>query len=268
MVKNLLRFALAAALSGGAAAQEPATPDGAGDEAQVAPRRHLTGGEIASLSEDSFQIRPWEVRLPRRLQVMATGSTVYYHQKSGTVKDLKAGDFVLVVFEKAPSKDDEPDSAADSRASKPSRPPSIRAVLRLAEPPVAAVSAQDRDRARALLQAARPFFKGKRRGGSAKPEVRSGTMLGTLASVEPFVLTAGDRPRPYRLKAETLVINHLKLTPGDLKKGHSVIVQSGAKPGADGTIQALLVAVSPKPRLNPRWERKLMLREKGRKPEN
>src|SRR3712207_4008969 len=78
-----------------AAAQESAAPSAA---ASAQTPRSFTG-EIIRLTEGGFEIKPWKVEHPRRVQVMVPDGARLLEQKRGKLPDVQVGDLVLVVAE-------------------------------------------------------------------------------------------------------------------------------------------------------------------------
>lgn len=251
-------------------------PDGPGDS--LARLKIAFVGEITDLAETSFKIRPWAPTDPSRIQVTATAETRYLKQEKAGRSMLHPGDLVLVIEDprEAPSlrpkKDETPDEKAareaklkELRAEFAKQPIPARAILRLGPAGEEAPTLKDQATANALLLAARGYFKGQRSGGVNAPRDNGPRTLGIVKETQPLKVAVRKRERVFETYGETLWIDHAARRPEDLRKGDTVLVQSVAPVGADGTLQAVLIAECPKPRLSPRQQRQLILRERKTK---
>jgi hypothetical protein len=81
--------------------------------------------------------------------------------------------------------------------------------------------------------------------------------------LSPLTLRTANGARVFTPHDDMLLIHPAETKPETLKRGQTVLVHSVTGPTADGSLQAMLVAVSPKPRIKPRQQRRLILRERG-----
>jgi hypothetical protein len=263
------------------------------------PPANVLSGEITSLSETSFQIKPWDPTQPRRVLVTATPATVYVRQERGSAKDVKAGDLLALVEEPRdyPRISPAPNETSEQRRERETRekalkaevdaqPARLRAVLRLwpgalegdtTEPASAGGRGERRDEAdadkrgagrvsevvEALLHGAAGHFRGERRGGVNPPGPRNAVAVGTVKALNPLTVSQGEKEPVFRPQGETVWLRHTPIRPEDLRKGKTVLIRAVAAPGADGAVQAVLIAVVPEPIRTPQQERKIILRERG-----
>ncbi|HEU4753444.1 MAG TPA: hypothetical protein VFU47_10095, partial [Armatimonadota bacterium] len=83
-------------------------------------------------------------------------------------------------------------------------------------------------------------------------------------AVEPLTVQAAKRQLQFQTDGDLLVVEHREIRPEALKKGQTVTVETESAPGADATVQALTIAVSPEPHLSAKQQRKLIQRERRR----
>lgn len=259
-----------------AGAQTDPQDEGPGED--LRRRKIAFVGEITDLEETSFRIRPWDPRDPNRIQVTASPETRYLKQEKSGRGMLKPGDLVLVIEDphRAPEvkrkKNETPDEKAAREAKQREllaefrkKPIPMRAILRLWPAADGAPTLDDVGRSNALLLASRGYFRGIQAGGVNPPGDRTPRVLGIVKAVRPLTVEVKGRERVYDAYNETLWIDHLPRRPEDLRKGDTVLIQTAAPLGADGTVQATLIAECPKPRISPKIERRLILRERRSK---
>jgi hypothetical protein len=239
----------------------------------------LYSGEIVGLEETSFRIRPWDPKLPARLTVTASGATRYFRQSKGGRDEIKPGEVVLVVetkrkTPKLPRPKDETEEQRLARVEQEKelqrealkKPGMALGVLRLWQaPPQAGISAEDILTGRILLRGALGYFEGFRAGSQNAPRNDNPVTVGVVKSTKPLVLTVGEEDKAFRTEDETIWVTHTAIKPDDLKKEKTVLIHSPTPPGADGTLQALLIAVCPEPNRGPAHQRKLILRDRKAK---
>lgn len=156
---------------------------------------------------------------------------------------------------------DEPDEMPDD-AGKPRRTPHpARAVLRLWPAEGEAVRPLDERRARALLQAAQPFFTGKRFGGVDAPGSTTYTFVGVVRRTDPLFVQGRQKGRRFQLHRKTLVINHLPLKPSDLKRSQTLLIQGRGEAGPEPRVTVLFAAVCPERTLTGERMRRFLRRE-------
>jgi hypothetical protein len=198
-----------------------------------------------------------------------------------------------------PKKDETPDERAareaklkemaEEIAKKPGKP---LVVIRLWPAGDADVTPELRASASALYLGAHGFMQGFSRGSVNVPKGHAPRTVGIVKSVRPLVVSAYKRDedeetnsrsffKPIKAPVKktdqekvkedfafdpqdkTVWVHLLPMKPEQLKKGHTVVVQTPTPIGADGTLQALLIAECPQPYVPPKQERKLILRERG-----
>jgi len=91
------------------------------------------------------------------------------------------------------------------------------------------------------------------------------THVGVVTGLNPIVIQAEDRLRRFTLADKPAIVVDNSATPAALKEGKSVTVQSQAGILADESMDATLVALAPKPHLSGRQERRIILRDQGKK---
>jgi len=260
---------LAALLLLAAVAPLAALPEGPEADPDDSPDTGFTAsGEIRQLESAELTLRPWQPRLPARLAVKTSARTRFLRQNKGRRADLAVGELVLVV-EEPPNKSekDQRRQAAEMRKQSktkgtPRRAARARAVVRCWKADNADVNPQNRQIARALLEGARPFFRGEGRGGVRPPGEESRLVLGAVTNLEPFTIRSAKRVVEYSVTNDTLVLNHAPITLASIKRGENVLVQSADAPPAGEAVQAAVVAVTPRPRLKLEQQRRLILRDR------
>lgn len=224
-------------------------------------------GEVRQWDDSLLAIAPWAPRLPARVYFRTSGETRYLRQRKGKLSDLRLNDLVLVV--------EQPPNGAERRSRKeqetalkqghpqvPTRAARARAVLRCWQASGAEPTPEERQAARALLNGALPFFRGPSRGSVKPPSDDTTLTVGTISSLRPLTLRTNKGPVRYQAGSGTLVVDHLPESPKQLKRGQSVLVHTRAEPGAADAIEATIIAISPRPRLRPSRERRLIIRER------
>lgn len=225
-------------------------------------------GEIREIEGATLTIRPWQPRLPSRFPVKTNSRTRIFRQKPGRRADLAVGELVLVV-EEPPNKDEKEERrrAAEARKksktkSTPIRAARARAVLRCWKGGPSETTPENRQIARALLEGARPYFKGEAYGGVRAPGETNRLVLGTVTQLEPFTLRTVKRVVEYSVTGDTLVLNHQAVSLSSLKRGENVLVASAEAPPEHEAVEAAVVAVTPRPRLKLDQQRRLILRDR------
>ncbi|MFN3650887.1 MAG: hypothetical protein ACK47B_15025 [Armatimonadota bacterium] len=255
------------------AAQEP-EPESAGKGKR---EREVLIGEITTGTEAGLELRPWNPRLPRRVNVETGPETRYLRQKRGKWSDLKVGDAVLVmpIIPKPPTPpqpdpDEATPTAADAQkekeeealeAQEPARRPSVRALLRLWPAGDALPTQEDTKTARALLKAADPYFKVKELGGVGLPQDHEKPVVGILTALTPITIRTERRTRRFAVRKEVLIVTHEPVAREEMKRGRTVLVQSDEKASLEETVPASLVALCQERKLPPRQMRQFLLRE-------
>jgi len=115
---------------------------------------------------------------------------------------------------------------------------------------------------RALLFGAAGHFRGKNRGGTDRPRGDNPVLVGTVKTVNPLVAVVGKRELTFRPQRDTVWLRHPAIKPDELRKSKTVLVLAEAPPGADATLQAKLVVVTPEPLRSAQQQRKLILRDR------
>lgn len=237
-------------------------PAEAADSAERA--RPFVIGEITELSEARLQVRPWNPNLPRRMVVSAATGARYYEQKVGSLKDVQVGDLVLVT----PARTQPEGSSTEQKKSRKTRPQGqpvpARAVIRFW--PAGAGEGDRALQSRAavsLFQGALPFFKGRARGGVGPPAKGTPLIVGVVTTLEPLTVETEKQSRVFTTDEDVLVVNHLPLKPEALKRGHTVLALSDTTAGADGAVEAEILARCPEPRLTGKAMQKFIRREEG-----
>lgn len=227
-------------------------------------------GEVRERDERTLSIVPWAQRLPARVGVAVSAETRFLRQRKGALSEIAAGDLVLVV-EAPPSARERKSLRAWQQLIKKPRPPRVperiaraRALIRCWGPSRETVGYPERQAARALLTGALPFFRGPSRGGVKPPSSDTPIAVGRVASVEPLTLRTPNGTIHYTPAPEMLVINHEPEDWDGVRSGQTVLVHSAVNPGVGKTVAASLVAISPRPRLDPARERRLILRKRKR----
>lgn len=256
-----------------AAASLAAPPESGDSDPDDAPDTGFkASGEIREVDDGALIIRPWQPRLPARFRVKSNSRTRVVRQKPGRRSDLTVGELVLVV-EEPPNKDEKLERQRASEARKksktkatPVRAARARAVLRCWKADPSETTPENRQIARALLEGARPYFKGEAYGGVRAPGDSNRFVFGMVTRLEPFTLRAAKRVVEYSVTGDTLVLNHQRVSLSTLKRGENVLVQSSEAPATDGAVEAAVIAVTPRPRLKLDQQRRLILRDR-RSPE-
>jgi hypothetical protein len=189
-------------------------------------------------------------------------------QKKGRRADLAVGELVLVV-EQPPSKSEKEQrqqSTAGRKQGKKKktlrRMARARAVLRCWKADNTPTSAASRRIARALLEGARPYFRGEGRSGVRGPGDDVRMVLGAVTSLAPFTVRSTNRIVEYTVTNDTLVVSHTPVSLSSLKRGENILVQSADPPATGEAVQAAVVAVTPRPRLKVEQRRRLILRDR------
>jgi hypothetical protein len=256
-------------LATAAAAPLAAPPEGTDADPDDSPDTGFTAsGEIRELENASLTLRPWQPRLPARLAVKTSSRTRFLRQKKGRRSDLAVGELVLVV-EEPPNKSEKDlrrQAAEVRKQSKtktlPRRAARARAVVRCWKAESTDVNPENRQIARALLEGARPFFRGEGRGGARPPGEETRLVLGAVTNLEPFTIRSAKRVVEYSITSDTLVLNHAPIALASLKRGENILVQSADAPPTGEAVQAAVVAVTPRPRLKLEQQRRLILRDR------
>jgi hypothetical protein len=235
-------------------------------------------GEIVGLEETSIRIRPWSAKLPSRLTVTASAATRYFKQDRGGKGSLKPGELVLIVEDprKLPRILRPKDETEEQRVARQEqekalqreaalKPGSARGVLRLWTATGEKVSPEDDLTGRILLEGSRGYFEGNSQGGVNQPGKGTKHHVGIVKSAKPLVVKIGEDERQFNTYDETVWVTHSSIKPEELRKDKTILVHSPTEPGADGTIQALLIAVCPEPERSPKQQRKLIIRDQGGK---
>jgi hypothetical protein len=199
-----------------------------------------------------------------------------------------------------PKKDETPDERAAREAKLKEmaeeiakKPGKALLVLRLWPAGDADVTPELHASASALFLGSHGFFQGFSRGSVNVPKGHSPRTVGIVKTVRPLVVMAYKRDADDQTKSshsffrpikpavkktdeekvkqefafepvdKTVWIDLLPMKPEQLKKGHTVVVQTPTPIGTDGTLQALMIAECPAPYVPPKQERKLILRERG-----
>jgi hypothetical protein len=243
--------------------------DSAENDPEDSPDTGFTAsGEIRQLEDAALTLRPWQPRLPSRLSVKTTARTRVLRQQKGRRTDLAVGELVLVV-EEPPNKSekDQRKQAAEARKKSKAKAPPLRAararaVLRCWRGDSAEPNAANRQIARALLESARPFFRGEGRDGVRAPGDETRLVLGSVTHLEPFTVKTSKRVVEYSVTNDTLVVNHAPVPWTALKRGENVLVQCADAPPPGEPVQAAVVAITPRPRLKLDQQRRLILRDR------
>lgn len=238
-------------------------------DTEEAPDNGFTAsGEVRQLEDGTLTIRPWQPRLPSVFPVKISFRTRILRQKPGRPSDLEVGELVLVV-EEPPNKDEKEQRRRASEVRKKSKTKSTpvraaraRAVLRCWKADSTEATPANRQIARALLDGARPYFKGQALGGVRAPGDETRLVFGTVTDLEPFTIHSPKRVVEYSVTKDTLVLNHTPIALNSLKRGENVLVQSADAPQAGQAVQAAVIAVTPRPRLKLDQQRRLILRDR------
>lgn len=251
------------------AAPLPALPQRADSDPDEAPDTGFTAsGEIQKSEEATLTLRPWQPRLPARLAVRTSARTRVVRQKKGRRADLAVGELVLVVeqplskSEKEQRQQDTPVRKQGKKKKTLRRTARARAVLRYWKADHSPTSPASRQIARALLEGARPYFRGDGRGSSRGAADDARMVLGAVTSLEPFTVRSTNRIVEYTVTNDTLVVTHTPVSLSSLKRGENILVQSPDPPATGEAVQAALVAVTPRPRLKVEQKRRLILRDR------
>ena len=251
------------------AAPLPAVPKSTEPDADNTPDTGFTAsGEIQQLEGTALTLRPWQPRLPARLSVKTTTQTRVVRQTKGRSADLAVGELVLVV-EEPPTKNEKDKRRQDAQARKrsktkapPRRAARARVVLRCWKADSAVANPTNRQIAKALLEGARPLFRGEGRGGLHGSGDDARLVLGAVTHLEPLTVRSAKRVVEYSVTDDTLVVNHAPVALSSLKRGENVLVQSAGAPATGEAVQAAVVAVTPRPRLKADQQRRLILRDR------
>lgn len=230
----------------------------------------VAAGEVRERDERSLSIVPWAQRLPARVGVTVSDETRFLRQRKGALSEIAVGDLVLAV-ELPPNARERKSLRAWQALLKKPRPPRIperiaraRALVRCWKPERIALGFAERQAARALLTGALPFFRGPSRGSVKPPDSDTPIAVGLVTSVEPFTLRTPNGMVHYALAPEIMVINHEPETWDGVRAGQTVLIHSAGQPGAGKNVDASLVAISPRPKLDPERERRLIIRKRKR----
>jgi hypothetical protein len=225
-------------------------------------------GEVQERDERSLSIVPWGRRFPARVGVTISNETRFLRQRKGALSEIAAGDLVLAV-ELPPNARERKslriwqDLLKKARRKRvPERTARARALVRCWKPEHADIGVTERQAARALLTGALPFFRGPSRGGARAPDNDTPTAVGIVTSVEPFTIRTPSGVVHYTLVPELLVINHEPETWDEVQQGQTVLIHSGGNAAAGANVDASVVAISPRPKLDPERERRLIIRKR------
>jgi hypothetical protein len=233
------------------------------------PPRTMFLGRITRLSDDGVEIRPWDARLPRRVQVTAAADTPCFEVKEGKRRDLAPGEPAMVVLAKKGAPLEASPAAAGvvsgTGAEKDAgEPPKLHTVLRLPGAGGKEPSQEDLKTARILNAAAQGFYQGEVRGGLDPPEKNAPAFTGLVTEVDPLGLRTEKKKLLFSWSGDTLVINSRSLAKGALQRDETVLVYApeGLSPG--GALHASVIVRCPAPHLKGAEVRRLIQRDQSR----
>ena len=228
----------------------------------------VASGEVRDRDERSLSIVPWAQRLPARVGITIRDQTRFLRQRKGVLNEIAPGDLVLVV-ENPPNASERKSFRAWQEQIKKPRPHRVperiaraRALICCWKPEQVALGYTERQSARALLSGALPFFRGPGRGGVKPPDSETPIAVGLVTALEPFTLRTPNGTVRYSLSPLVMAINHEAETWDGVRSGQTVLVHSMKNPQAGENVDASVVAISPRPRLDPQRERRLIIRKR------
>jgi hypothetical protein len=264
VAKWLTFFALVVAplLAAPATPQNPERDDPT--EMTAASGGRAVVGEIVRHETGRLRLRPWNPRLPARLDVTSHAGTRYLEQRKGEIESLRLRDLVLVVSRGGRS---EEEASAPKRRGKlasrkgeaPEAAARARVILRLWQARGSDVSPEDQQLARALLAGSLPLW---RRGGRGGVEGLGKLSLGVVTSTRPLTLRLEDGARQFTVPEGTPVIEHPESEPDALRKGRTVMVQGEGRVAEGESVRARVIALCSKPKLRVDQQRRFILRER------
>jgi len=293
-------LALPLAARGGPEPNIPAAPQAPVTSAGLPVR--IVPGEIMDVSNGSFLVRPYDPTLPKRVRVRIDGKTRILEQKKGKPADIRRGDMIAVLQDLEPEPAAPAPPEPSKKMPRPATPtpggpvlpvaylgpggssknPAVdalpdeegvlrpvgraKAVIRMWEAPEIETTDADVRAANALVRSAEALLAPgdlKKRQEWFRAKTR--THVGVVTGLNPIVIQAEDRLRRFTLADKPAIVVDNSATPAALKEGKSVTVQSQVGILADESMDATLVALAPKPHLSGRQERRIILRDQGKK---
>lgn len=243
----------------------------------------LVTGEVIRARDGAWEIRPWNWRMPRRMNLSRREGAVTYLIERVDRDYLRGDDFVLAAGP-AP----EPDSAStsgkksDGKAveteaqpekeemdapAQPAGPLEIDAVLIFGSERDGPVAPMERKQMRAALAAARGFFIGKRRGGVSAPQNDHALLIGELQRKGGWHIVNEEKSHAVRPAGDVVYLHVRAVDSSQIRPGRTVaaLLSRKLKPGeAPEAITADALYITAAPALSPMQERRLILREQGK----
>ncbi len=230
---------------------------------QLVDQKHLLG-QITRIDGSALELRPWDYRLPRRIEVPTTDATTYLRQRKVKLADLQPGDPVVAVpdervrGQRKPPEDRDPENVPR---------PLLLGLFRLWLPRDQIPDPSFAPRARSLILAALPLFSEEERNQRLlrDPTRQEGALLGVLTRLDPITIRLETKRRHFDSGKHLVVLDNQVIPRGELDRPETVLLRSPEGLGRGATGAADLVIMCRPPHLTGFETRRYWAREQGHK---